>query len=370
MAIAMLLVLTFPALAQKIAVHGNVSDELGEAMIGATIIEKGTSNGTATDFDGNFQLSVNPQATLVVSYVGYDPMEVAVNGQTTINIVMKENATMLQETVVIGYGSVRKQDATGSVALIKPDEVEAGIATSAQDLLVGASPGVVVTPDGGNPTGGAAIRIRGGASLSASNDPLIVLDGVPLSDQTYGGVNPLTMISPDNIESMTILKDASATAIYGSRASNGVIIITTKKGQAGRPQVNFTANMHVNTARKTWDVLTADEFRTMVTEQIGTESAIAQLGDANTNWQDEVLRTSISHDYSLSVGGTVGWLPYRVSGSYTSNSGILETSKMERTTVGFNLTPKFFDGLLKISANAKGSYIRNREADTGAVGAD
>ena len=369
MAIAMLLVLTFPALAQKIAVHGNVSDELGEAMIGATIIEKGTSNGTATDFDGNFQLSVNPQATLVVSYVGYDPMEVAVNGQTTINIVMKENATMLQETVVIGYGSVRKQDATGSVALIKPDEVEAGIATSAQDLLVGASPGVVVTPDGGNPTGGAAIRIRGGASLSASNDPLIVLDGVPLSDQTYGGVNPLTMISPDNIESMTILKDASATAIYGSRASNGVIIITTKKGQAGRPQVNFTANMHVNTARKTWDVLTADEFRTMVTEQIGTESAIAQLGDANTNWQDEVLRTSISHDYSLSVGGTVGWLPYRVSGSYTSNSGILETSKMERTTVGFNLTPKFFDGLLKISANAKGSYIRNREADTGAVGA-
>ena len=241
LAMAMLLVLTFPALAQKIAVHGNVSDEFGEALIGATVLEKGTTNGTATDFDGNFELAVNPNATIVVSYVGYNPMEVAVNGQTTINVVLKENATMLQETVVIGYGSVRKQDATGSVALIKPDEVEAGIATSAQDLLVGASPGVVVTPDGGNPTGGAAIRIRGGASLSASNDPLIVLDGVPLSDQTYGGVNPLTMISPDNIESMTILKDASATAIYGSRASNGVIIITTKKGQSGRPQVNFTA---------------------------------------------------------------------------------------------------------------------------------
>ena len=234
LAIAMLLVLTFPALAQKIAVHGNVSDEFGEALIGATVLEKGTTNGTATDFDGNFELAVNPNATIVVSYVGYNPMEVAVNGQTTINVVLKENATMLQETVVIGYGSVRKQDATGSVALIKPDEVEAGIATSAQDLLVGASPGVVVTPDGGNPTGGAAIRIRGGASLSASNDPLIVLDGVPLSDQTYGGVNPLTMISPDNIESMTILKDASATAIYGSRASNGVIIITTKKGQSGQ----------------------------------------------------------------------------------------------------------------------------------------
>ena len=369
LAMAMLLVLTFPALAQKIAVHGNVSDEFGEALIGATVLEKGTTNGTATDFDGNFELAVNPNATIVVSYVGYNPMEVAVNGQTTINVVLKENATMLQETVVIGYGSVRKQDATGSVALIKPDEVEAGIATSAQDLLVGASPGVVVTPDGGNPTGGAAIRIRGGASLSASNDPLIVLDGVPLSDQTYGGVNPLTMISPDNIESMTILKDASATAIYGSRASNGVIIITTKKGQSGRPQVNFTANMHVNTPRKTWDVLSASDFRKMVTEQIGTESAISQLGDADTNWQDEVLRTSISHDYSLSVGGTVAWLPYRVSASYTSNSGILETSKMERTTVGFNLTPSFFDGKLKIQANAKGSYIKNREADTGAVGA-
>lgn len=369
LAMAMLLLLTFPALAQKIALHGNVSDELGEALIGATVIEKGTTNGTATDFDGNFELSVNPNATLVVSYIGYDPMEVAVGSQTTINVVMKENATMLQETVVIGYGQVKKSDATGSVALIKPDEVEAGIATSAQDLLVGASPGVVVTPDGGNPTGGASIRIRGGASLSASNDPLIVLDGVPLSDQTYGGVNPLTMISPDNIESMTILKDASATAIYGSRASNGVIIITTKKGQKGRPQINFTANMHVNTARKTWDVLDANEFRNMVTNQIGTESAIAQLGNANTDWQDEVLRTSISHDYSLSVGGTVGFLPYRVSASYTSNSGILETSKMERTTVGFNLTPKFFDGLLQVSANVKGSYIKNREADTGAVGA-
>ena len=368
LALVMVLCLSFPALAQKITVSGTVTDPTGEPLIGASVLVQGTSNGVATDFDGNYQIAVDANGTLVVSYVGYETQNVAVAGQTTVNVVLQENSVMLAEVVAIVYGAVKKSDATGSVAVIKPDEIEAGISTSAQDMLVGASPGVVVTTDGGNPTGGAAIRIRGGASLSASNDPLIVIDGVPMSDQGYGGTNPLTMVSPDNIESMTVLKDASATAIYGSRASNGVIIITTKKGQKGKPQVNFTANMHVNTARKTWDVLSADEFRKVVTEQIGTESAIAQLGNANTNWQDEVLRTSISQDYNLSVGGTAGFLPYRVSASYTNNQGILKTSAMDRTTVGINLTPKFFNGLLSIQANAKGSYIKNRMADQGAVG--
>ena len=366
--IVMVLCLSFPALAQTITVQGTVVDPAGEPLIGASVLAQGSSVGTATDFDGNFTIEVNPDASLVVSYVGYNTKTVAVEGRTSINITLEENTVVLEEVVAIGYGVVKKDDATGSVAMIKPDEIEAGIATSAQDMLVGASPGVVVTSDGGNPVGGASIRIRGGASLSASNDPLIVLDGVPLSDQTYGGINPMTMISPDNIESMTILKDASATAIYGSRASNGVIIITTKKGKSGKPQINFSANMHINTARKTWDVLGADEFRKLVTEQIGTESAISQLGDADTDWQKEVLRTSISHDYNLSVGGTVGFLPYRVSASYANNQGILKTSGMERTTVGFNLTPKFFNGKLSINANVKGIYIKNREADAGAVG--
>ena len=226
--ILVLMTMALPALAQRITVHGTVVDELGDALIGATVMEKGTNNGTAADIDGNFELNVPSNATLVISYVGYDPMDVAVNGRTELNVVMKENATMLKETVVIGYGTVKKSDATGSIAMVMPDEVEAGISTSAQDLLTGASPGVVVTSSGGSPEGGATIRIRGGASLNASNDPLIVLDGVPLtSDGISGMANPLSMISPDNIESMTILKDASATAIYGSRASNGVIIITT-----------------------------------------------------------------------------------------------------------------------------------------------
>ena len=369
LALIMVLCLSFPALAQKITVTGTVMDPAGEPLTGASVVVKGTTIGEQADLDGNFTLSVEPNATIVVSYVGYNTKEVPVDGQTKLSIVLEENSVLLGEVVAIGYGAVKKSDATGSVAVIKPDEIEAGISTSAQDMLVGASPGVVVTTDGGNPTGGAAIRIRGGASLSASNDPLIVLDGVPLSDQGYGGTNPLTMISPDNIESMTVLKDASATAIYGSRASNGVIIITTKKGQSGKPQINFTANMHINTARKTWDVMSADEFRKVVTEQIGTESAISQLGNANTDWQDEVLRTTISQDYSLSVGGTVGFLPYRVSASYTNNQGILKTSEMDRTTVGFNLTPKFFNGLLSVQANAKGTYIKNRMADQGAVGA-
>ena len=263
--LALVMSVMLPALAQKITVHGTVVDETGEALIGASVMEQGTTNGTATDIDGKFVLNVNPDATLTFSYVGYDPQEVAVNGRTDFNIVMKESATMLAETVVIGYGTVKKSDATGSVAVVTPDEIDANISTSAQDLLTGASPGVVVTSTGGSPEGGATIRIRGGASLNASNDPLIVLDGVPLSNDGINGMaNPLAMIAPDNIESMTILKDASATAIYGSRASNGVIIITTKKGRSGRPQINFSANVTVSNARKTWDVLDGSQRRHLV----------------------------------------------------------------------------------------------------------
>ncbi|MDE6446870.1 MAG: SusC/RagA family TonB-linked outer membrane protein, partial [Muribaculaceae bacterium] len=374
----MVMVLAFPALAQKITVRGTVIDEYGDPLIGATIMQKGTSNGTAADIDGNFEINVEPNATLVVSYVGYDPMDVQVNGRTQINIEMKENATMLNETVVIGYGSVKKSDATGSVAVVTPDDVDAGISTSAQDLLVGASPGVVVTTSGGDPTGNASIRIRGGSSLSASNDPLIVIDGVPQSNQSNaGGTNALTMLNPQNIESMTILKDASATAIYGSRASNGVIIITTKKGQSGRPQVNFAANFHVNTARKTLKMMKTEEYVGII-EKYGNDRAKQFLyanplpgqeteagtakGLYDTDWQKEVLRTAFSQDYSLSVGGTAGFLPYRVNASFTDNQGIIKTSSMQRTTVGFNLSPKFLDDHLSILLNAQGSYVRTGNA--------
>ncbi len=366
---AMLLLLTLPAIAQKITVNGTVVDEYGEPLIGATVMEKGTSNGTAADFDGNFTITVPGNATLVVSYVGYDPMEVPVDGRTEIRIEMKENSTMLAETVVIGYGSVKKSDATGSVAIVKPDEVEAGLATSVQDMLVGQTPGVVVTTAGG-PQGEANIRIRGGASLSANNDPLIVLDGVPLSSDTPLGMgSPLSMIDPESIESMTILKDASATAIYGSRASNGVILITSKKGRAGKPRVSFTANFFVDYARKKTEVLGADAFRNLVIDRYGADSAAAgYLGNVSTDWQDEIYRTVFSSDYSLSVAGALGVLPYRISASFTNNKGILKGSDMNRTTFGFTLTPKFFDDHLSVTANAKGFYLRNNWGQTGAIG--
>ena len=366
----MLLCLSFPALAQKITVTGTVVDPVGEPLTGASIIAEGTTMGTAADIDGNYRIEVEPNAVLVVSYVGYDTQRIAVEGRNEINITLSENTVMLKEVVAIGYGVVKKSDATGSVAVVKPDDIEAGIATSTQDLLVGASPGVVVTSNGGDPTGNATIRIRGGSSLTANNDPLIVVDGVAMTGQAgAGGTNALTMINPQNIESMTILKDASATAIYGSRASNGVIIITTKKGAKGKPQVNFAANFHVNTARNTLDMMSGAEFANAVKNKVGTEAAISQLGTADTDWQKEVLRTSFSHDYSLSIGGAAGNVPYRVNASFTENQGILKTSGMKRTTVGFSLTPKFFDNLLQITANVNGTYIKSNTADTGAVGA-
>lgn len=375
LAIAMAMLLAFPALAQKITVQGTVTEPDGEPAIGVSITVEGTTIGVNTDYNGDFRLECDPNATLVVSYVGYETMHVKVDGRTHLDIKLASQSKALEEVVVIGYGTVKKEDATGSVSVIKPDEIEAGISTSAQDLLTGASPGVVVTASGGSPDGAGTIRIRGGSSLSATNDPLIVLDGVPLTNDGFDGMNPLAMIAPDNIESMTILKDASATAIYGSRASNGVIIITTKKGQKGKPQINFSATVSVNTARKKLDVLDGNTFADMIKTYYGEESsayaAIGRNSDGsviNTNWQDEILRTSVSQDYNLSVGGTAGWLPYRVSGSYTQSEGIIKTSDMKRVTAGINLTPQFFNGLLKVQLNVKGIYIRQQDADDSAIG--
>ena len=373
-ALLMAMFIALPAFAQQISVQGTVIDETGEPIIGANVIAKGSGAGTATDFDGKFQISVSQNAELVVSYIGYESQTVAVKGQTNLTIKLKENSVVLDEVVAIGYGTIKKEDATGSVSMLKPDEIEAGLATSAQDLLVGKSPGVVVTSGGGDPQAGATIRIRGGSSLNANNDPLIVIDGVPIDNTGVQGMsNPLAMVSPDNVESMSVLKDASATAIYGSRASNGVIIITTKKGKAGKPQINFSANMYVNKARKTWDVLNATEYRDVMSNFWGAESEpVKAMGNVqgSTDWQKEVLRTSVSHDYNLSVGGTAGVLPYRVAVSYTQNNGIAKESSMDRVTAGINLTPKFFDDHLSVQLNAKGYYFRNNFSDGGgAVGA-
>ncbi|MDE5828066.1 MAG: SusC/RagA family TonB-linked outer membrane protein, partial [Duncaniella sp.] len=356
----MALCAAFPAFAQTITVKGTVVDKEGEPLIGASVVVQGETLGTATDFDGNFSISAPSNGTLVVSYVGYETQEIAINGRTEINVTLHENSVLLGEVVAIGYGTVKKSDATGSVATIKPSEIEAGLATSAQDLLVGASPGVVVTTSG-NPSAGGDIQIRGGASLAASNAPLIVIDGVPMDTKgIVGASNPLALVSPENVESMTILKDASATAIYGSRASNGVIIITTKSGSKGKPQVNFTMNGYVNTTRKYLDMMGADDFRKFITMEYGENSPQAgQLGSYNTDWQKALTRTTFSSDYTLSIGGTAGWLPYRVAVAYTDNNGIVKNTDMNRLTASINLTPKFFDNLLSVNANVKGAYITN-----------
>ena len=366
LAFTLLLACSLPALAQKITVTGTVYEPEGEPALGASVVVEGETMGVVTDFDGNYSIQVDPNGKLIFSYIGCDTQTIAVDGRTNIDVYLTANAVSLKEVVAIGYGTVRKQDATGSVAVFKPDDIEAGMATSVQDMLVGQTPGVVVTTEGG-PAGAATIRIRGGASLSATNDPLIVLDGVPLSSDTPTGLgSPLAMINPESIESMTILKDASATAIYGSRASNGVIIITTKKGTSGRPKVTFSANFYLDHIYKKQEVLSADEFRQFVAEH--APSATSMLGDENTDWQDQIYRTVFSSDYNLSVSGTAGVLPYRVQASYTNNNGIIKASDMNRVTFGFNLTPKFFDNHLSVNANAKGYYVKNNWAQTGAIG--
>lgn len=380
--VAFLLLLVFLSLSTTFAqqsgsftVRGNVSDTKGESSIGASVVEKGTANGTATDIDGNFHLNVSsPQAVLVVSYLGYITQEIPVGGKNRINFVLHEDSEKLDEVVVIGYGSVKKSDATGSVVAIKIDEENKGLSTSPQDLLSGKIAGVSVTSKGGRPGEGADIRIRGGSSLSASNDPLIIIDGVIMSNDLAGSSNALSTLNPADIETFTVLKDASSTAIYGSRASNGVILISTKKGVAGKLKVAYNGNLSISTKRNSVDVMNANEYRNFIAERFKYDSrkdiVLAKLGTANTNWQDEVFRTALSTDHNISVYGSLGkTVPFRSSIGYTSDEGILLTSKMERVTGSLSLTPTFFDDHLKLNVNARGTFSHTRFAEAGAIGA-
>ncbi|MBK5721535.1 TonB-dependent receptor [Dysgonomonas sp. Marseille-P4677] len=358
---------------RTITVKGNVKDNNNEPIISGSVVVKGTTTGTVTDLDGNFELKAPSNGTLVFSYVGFTTQEISIDGKTTIDVILSEDAELLQEVVVIGYGSVKKEDLTGAVTTISANSLAKGMATSASDLLVGKAPGVSVISDGGAPGASTTIRIRGGSSMSASNDPLIVIDGVPVDNSTgiKGMANPLSTINPNDIENFTVLKDASATAIYGSRASNGVIIITTKKGALGsKAKVNYSGTFSVSTKTGTVDVMGADEFRQFVNDMYGTESdQYKALGDVKTNWQDEIFRTSFSTDHNIGVSGAAGIVPYRVSLGYTNENGILKTSNLERWTGAINLNPKFFNNMLSVQFNVKGIYNLNRFADTGAIGA-
>ena len=359
----------------QITVNGLVKDATGEPVIGASVRVVGTQQGTVTDFDGLFTLEGVPQgAKLQISSVGYDTQEVSASSDVVVT--MSESTQMLQNLVVIGYGVVKKKDLTGSVTALKPDAKNKGVVVSAQDMLGGKIAGVNVTSGGGTPGGGATIRIRGGSSLNASNDPLIVIDGVPMDNQGVKGFpNGLAIINPQDIESFNVLKDASATAIYGSRGSNGVIIITTKKGRRGqRPSVAYNGSVTWSKKKKSIEVMDADEYRDFVAKvyegNTRQEQALATLGKANTNWQDEIYRTALSHDHNVTLTGSLSdWLPYRVSLGFTDQQGILKTSDFKRFTTALNLSPSFFNDHLRFNLNGKFMWGKNRYADPGAINA-
>lgn len=370
--VTLMLTLGMTAYAQM-TVTGVVLDAAnGEPVIGASILEIGTTNGTITDWDGNFELKVQEGAKLAISYMGYKTQEL--DAQPSMNVKLGEDTELLEEVVVVGYGVVKKNDATGSVTAIKPDEMNKGLQTNAQDMISGKIAGVAVTNAGGTPGGGATIRIRGGSSLSASNDPLIVIDGLAMDNNGIpGAANPLSMVNPSDIETFTVLKDASATAIYGSRASNGVIIITTKKGNANqKPKVTYDGNVSFGTLTNLMQTLTGDETRAYAMALGYTRDQMKYLGTANTNWQDQVYRTAISTDHNVSITGGVKnkvvEMPYRASVGYTLNNGTIKTSQMQRVTAALNLNPSFLDKHLTINFNAKGMYIYN-SYEPGVVGA-
>jgi len=360
------------AMAQVLKVTGKVTDsKTGEGLPGVSVIVKGTTTGTATDINGAYSINASKGATLEFSFVGYTPFSATVEG-AILNVKLVEATKTIDEVVVIGYGSVKVKDATGSVQAVSSKNFTKGMASSPQELIAGKLSGVTVTSNGGSPTSSPTIRIRGGSSVSASNDPLIVIDGVPVDNNAISGVgNALQSINPNDIESINVLKDASSTAIYGARASNGVIIITTKKGKSGF-NVTFESKNSIATPTESLEVLSSKELIDIAKNYYASNSqamAVINAADTkvNTDWQDAILRNAFSSDNNISVSGTKGFLPYRVSLGYTKQDGIVKTSGLERTTMAVNLSPTFFDKSLSVNLNLKGTYSENRFNQAGAI---
>ena len=356
-------------MAQTRTIKGEVTDaQNGEALIGAIVMVEGEKGGTVTDFDGNFSLQVSSSAKKIkVSYIGYIDKVLSISDN--MKVKLESDSKALADVVVIGYGTARKSDLTGSVATVKSKDFNKGLVSSPEQLINGKVSGVQIMSNSGSASAGSTIRVRGGASLNASNDPLIVLDGVPLEQGGISGnsSNFLSMINPSDIESMTVLKDASSTAIYGSRASNGVIIITTKKGQQGAVKVNFNTTNSLQTRAQMVDMLSRDEFVNVI-NQFGTDNQKSLLGTANTDWNDEVYRTAFGTDNNLSVSGSIDkWLPFRVSVGYYNQSGLVRKDNVERWTGNVVLTPSFFQDHLKLTINAKGTLNNNSFNNGGAV---
>lgn len=369
-----MLFLSLVSFSQDRVITGKVTDPRdGTALAGVSVAVKGTNTGTQTDANGVFRISVATNVTsLVFTSVGYETQEVDITGKTAVDVSLAVNNAALGEVVVIAYGTRKRGDLTGSVTAISAKDFQQGNIPSAEQLLQGKVAGVQITSGGGSAGGGSRIRIRGTTSITASNDPLIVIDGVPVeSNGIAGSGNLLNTINPDDIESMSVLKDAAATALYGSRASNGVIIISSKKGSRGKPRFNYNTQLAANVIGKTVDVLTADEIRKIVTDDAiatGSNTYRNLLGTANTDWQDQIYQTAITNNHNFSVSGTAANMPYRVSVGYLNQEGILRTDKFNRYNAGVNLAPKFFDNHLSVNLNLKASQTENRFADGGAIG--
>lgn len=368
----MLLLLIFThgyLFAQQATITGVVKtapDNLG--MPGVSVRLKGTATATSTDGNGNFTLKIPSNGILVFTAVGYKVQEVPVSKSTSLTITLIEDASTLNDVVVVGYGTTRKQDLTGSVAVVGVKDFQKGSITTPEQMLSGKVSGVAITSNSGQPGAGSTIRIRGGSSLNASNDPLFVIDGVPLENGGVSGAsNPLSFINPNDIESFTVLKDASAAAIYGARASNGVIIITTKKGLSNELKVSFNSVNSISKIVKQLEVLSADEIRSIVNSK-GTAAQKAQLGSFNTNWQDLIYQDGFSTDNNLSISGGIKKLPYRISVGYQNQTGLLRTDQLEKTSAALVLNPRFFDNHLKVDLNLKGSMQKTRFANTAAIG--
>ena len=352
--------------AQQITVKGTVKDGAGEPLMGASVLVKGTSHGTAADFDGKFELKVDKGATLVFSSVGFKSQEVA--AKAVMNITLQEDVQQLGDVVVIGYGAVRKKDLTGSVNLVTDKDFNKAPAVNADQLIQGKIAGVQMTSASGAPGEGQTIRVRGNGSLSLTSNPLIVIDGVPMNDGGVGGSRSIfNSINPEDIESMTVLKDASSTAIFGSRAANGVIMITTKKGKANQEmKISFNTSIALQDVNKYVDVMSADQYRQTV-KGLNNPAAEALLGNANTNWQKEIYQVAPMSNSTLVLSGAYKTLPYRVSIGHSYADGVLRTDNFKRTNAKISLNPTFFDKSLKLELNANGTYMQNRFAEKGAI---
>jgi TonB-dependent starch-binding outer membrane protein SusC len=375
--LSLLLLLCIHAFPQNKLISGKVTDSKdGSPLRGVSVVPLGSHEGTTTDNQGVFHIQVSPEIKrLVFTFIGFSSREISIEGDQ-VNVSLEANNSSLNEIVVIGYGTQKKKDLTGSITTVSAKDFQQGAISTPEQLITGKVAGVVVTPSSGQPGVGSTIRIRGGTSISASNDPLIILDGVPLESITpkadgtsniSGAPSPLSMINPDDIESFTVLKDASATAIYGNRASNGVIIITTKKGKRGPLRLNLNSLNSIAAKTADVDVLSAAQLRKIVTAQ-GTAAQAALLGNANTNWQDLIYQKAFTTDNSVSVSGGIKHLPYRVSLGYLDNNGILKTGFLKRTSAALNLSPTLLDNHLHVDVNLKGTYADNRFASSGAIG--